>query len=98
MVIDILKVEIHQYHQYILTGEYKTKVGGYGCEKSQPPPSTEDKICEKFHEKIGQLSKSPEGEEIDDSYVKEFLTTPTESLLIPTKEIRFGRNFNQPQF
>ena len=81
-----------------LTEEYKNTYGGYGCEKSLPPPSSENKICEKFHEKIGQLSKNPNIEEIDDNFVKEFLTTPTESLLIPTDEIRFGNIFDRPQF
>lgn len=61
-----------------------------GCEKSLPPPSSENKICEKFREKIGQLRKDENRKDVDDTFVKEFLNKgPTESLLIPTEEIRF---------
>merc|ERR1712032_1082699 len=71
--------------------EYKNTYGSYGCEKSQPPPSSENAICKKYHEKIGQLKENPNREDIDENFVKEFLTRPTESLLIPTDEIRFGK-------
>ena len=74
-------------------GEYKNIYGGMGC-ASEPPPSTENKICKKYHEKIKQIRKMKEdskSEEINDEDVKAFLETPTESLLIPTDEIRFGR-------
>ena len=87
-------------HQpFLTTDEYKTTYGSHGgCEKSLPPPSTEDKICESFHEKISQLKNTSQGELINDDHVKAFLETPTESLLIPTDEIRFGRFFFRPQF
>ena len=63
------------------------------------PPSSENKICEKFHEKIGQLRKDSNREKFDENFVKEFLERgPTESLLIPTDEIRFDRNVDRPQF
>ena len=84
---------------FFITEEYKNTYGSYGCEKALPPPSSENKICEKFHEKIGQLKNDPNREEIDDNFVKEFLERgPTESLLIPTDEIRFDRFFDWPQF
>ena len=70
--------------------EFKTTFGGNGCEKSLPPPSAENKICEKFHEKISQLRKDENRKDVDENFVKEFLNKgPTESLLIPTEEIRF---------
>ena len=70
--------------------EYEQTFGGYGCEKSLPPPSAENKICEKFHEKISQLRKDENRKDVDENFVKEFLNKgPTESLLIPTEEIRF---------
>ena len=63
---------------------------------SQPPPSSENKICEKFHEQIGQLKEHSNRKDFDENFVKNFLHKgPTESLLIPTEEIRFGRNFDQ---
>ena len=77
------------------TEEYKNTYGSYGCEKALPPPSSENKICEKFHEKIGQLRNKSNGEVIDDNFVKEFLERgPTESVLIPTDEIRFDGYFD----
>ena len=82
------------YQTFLTDGEYKDIYGGLGCEKSRPPPSAENKICKKYHEKIKQIRKMKEdskSEEINDEDVKAFLETPTESLLIPTDEIRFGR-------
>ena len=79
-------------------GEYKNTYGSTGCEKSLPPPSSENAICKIYHEKIGQLKENPHREDIDENFVKEFLTRPTESLLIPTDEIRFGKLFDQAQF
>ena len=78
--------------------EYKNTYGSNGCEKSLPPPSSENAICKIYHEKIGQLKKNPNREDIDENFVKEFLTRPAESLLIPADEIRFGKNFDQAQF
>ena len=87
------------HHQSILPDEYKTTFGQHGCEKSVPPPSSENKICEKFHEQINQLRKDSNNEQFDENFVKEFLERgPTESLLIATNEIRFGRFFDRPQF
>ena len=84
---------------FLLTGDYKSTFGSYGCEKSLPPPSSENKICEKFHEKIGQLKKDKNRKDLDDDFVKEFLkNSPTESLLIPTEDIRFEGVFDRPQF
>ena len=83
---------------FFITEEYKNTYGSYGCEKALPPPSSENKICEKFHEKIEKLrneKKDPNRKEFDDNFVKEFLERgPTESLLIPTDEIRFDRFFD----
>ena len=88
-------------HKTFLTdGEYKNIFGGMGC-VSEPPPSTENKICKKYHEKIKQIRKMKEdskSEEINDEDVKAFLDTPTESLLISTDEIRFGRFCYRSQF
>ena len=79
-------------------GEYKNIYGGMGC-ASEPPPSTENKICKKFQEKIKQLKENPKRKEFNDDFVKAFLeSNPTETVLIPTEEIRFGRFFNQPRF
>ena len=70
-----------------------------GCETYLPPPSSENKICEKFHEKIGQLRKHENRKDVDDTFVKEFLNkVTTESLLIPTEEIRFGSFFSDLTF
>ena len=85
-------------YSHSLAEEYKNTYGSYGCEKSQPPPSSENAICKKYHEKIGQLKENPNREDIDENFVKEFLTRPTESLLIPTDEIRFGKLFDQAHF
>ena len=86
-------------HQPFLTGEYRTVWGTHGCETSLPPPSTENKICKKFQDKIKQLKENPKRKELNDDFVKAFLeSNPTESVLIPTEEIRFGRFFNQPRF
>ena len=88
-------------HQLFLTGEYKNTYGTHGCDKSQPPPSAENKICKKFHEKIKQLknTKNTKKDEINEDFVKAFLETPTvpESLLIPTNEIRFGIFWGKPR-
>ena len=86
-------------HRSILPDEYKNTFGNYGCEKSLKPPSSENKICEKFHDQIGQLRKDSNMEDFDENFVKEFLDRgPTESLLIPTDEIRFARFVDRPQF
>ena len=67
------------------------------CIKALPPPSAENKICEKFHEKIKNLKNSTNGKDIDDNLVKQSLTMGlTESLLIPTEEIRFESFFYLP--
>ena len=80
-------------HQLFLTGEYKNTYGTHGCDKSQPPPSAENKICKKFHEQIKQLKDKKNKDDINEDFVKAFLETPivAESLLIPTNEIRFHR-------
>ena len=86
-------------HQLFLTGEYKNTYGTHGCDKSQPPPSAENKICKKFQDKIKQLQENRNRKELNDDFVKAFLeSNPTETVLIPTEEIRFGRFFNQPRF
>ena len=41
------------------------------------------------------MKENPNREEIDENFVKEFLTRPTESLLIPTDEIRFGKKITK---
>ena len=77
---------------HIFTGyEYRNVFSPPGdCIKGEPPPSVENKICEKFHEKIKQLKNNTNGKDIDDNLVKQHLTLGlTESLLIPTEEIRF---------
>ena len=82
-------------------GEYKNIYGGIGCvnDLNEPPPSAENKICKKFQEKIKQLKENWKRKDLNDDFVKAFLeSNPTESVLIPTEEIRFGRFFNQPRF
>ena len=82
-----------------LSDEYRTTFGNYGCELAQPPPSDENKICKKFHEQIAQLRKERNRRDFGENFVKKFLKDgPTESVLIPTDEIRFGKIFDQPQF
>ena len=81
---------------HIFTGyEYRNVFSPPGdCIKGEPPPSIENKICEKFHEKIKQLKNNTNGKDIDDNLVKQHLTLGlTESLLIPTEEIRFESFF-----
>ena len=80
--------------------EYKQVFSPPGdCIKGEPPPSSEDKICEKFHEKIKKMNElknknNTNGKDFDDNFVKQFLINgPTESLLIPTEEIRFESFF-----
>ena len=81
-------------HQSILPDEYKNTFGTHGCEKSLPPPSSENKICEKFHEKIGQLRDDSNRDKFDEKFAKEFLERrPTESLLIPTDETNNNKTY-----
>ena len=57
------------------------------------------KAVQKFHDKIKQLKENRKRKELNDDFVKAFLeSNPTETVLIPTEEIRFGRFFNQPRF
>ena len=57
------------------------------------------KAVQKFHDKIKQLKENLKRKEFNDDFVKAFLeSNPTETVLIPTEEIRFGRFFNQPRF
>ena len=65
------------------------------CQTSEPPPSTENEICNQFHEQINKLKKKyaldPQADmDKIDKDLKHFLKAPaTEALLIPTPEMRF---------
>ena len=74
-------------------GTYNQLVGHGGCNRAEPPPSAENEICKSFHKEIAALKKKYEAGETDldkiDKDLRHFLEQPaTESLLIPTPEIR----------
>ena len=74
-------------------GTYTSVEGASGCNRSTPPPSADSEICKSFHKEIAALRKKYENGATDmdqiDKDLRHFLENPaTESLLIPTTEIR----------
>ena len=69
-------------------GEYSNTFGQNGCHDG-PPPSVQNYICKRFHDKIAILKKMSYIREVDEKFVKQFLGSPTETLLIPTADIKF---------
>ena len=74
-------------------GSYMSLSGISGCNIAEPPPSEESDICKSFHKEIAALRKKYEdgATELDqiDKDLRHFLKNPaTESLLIPTTQIR----------
>lgn len=64
------------------------------CEKEHPPPSSFNKLCKTFYDKIAKLKKMHDDdqslEDFDEEFVKEFLLngtihTPTETVLIESE-------------
>ena len=69
-------------------GEYSNTFGQNGCHNG-PPPSVQNDICKRFHDKIAIMKNMSYIREVDEKFVKQFLGSPTETLLIPTADIKF---------
>ena len=68
--------------------EYNTPFGHGQCVTGVLPPSSQNEICKNFHKKIENIRHANPLEEIDEKFVKQFLSTPAETLLIPSSEIK----------